>query len=233
MTAFDDLDFFRGDELIADPYPYLTTCASSAWWAEAHHAVMVTGYEEESGPDRHGHVLVLQLGDGTVPGFPSRSGRRRERAHRAAPRRAAVQRPDHDVRPAQAQGPPRPLMRPRTPKRLKENEDFMWRRRPPDRHVLHACRHRRRLRRALHAVRDRRSARRARGPPRDVPRAAPGRPPGRPARRREHRKLDARQPLEFLYDQLTAYVEERRREPWTTCSRSWPRPRSRTGRRPR
>ena len=51
--------------------------------------------------------------------------------------------------------------------------------------------------------------------------------------RREHRKLDARQPLEFLYDQLTAYVEERRREPWTTCSRSWPRPRSRTGRRPR
>ena len=22
MTAFDDLDFFRGDELIADPYPY-------------------------------------------------------------------------------------------------------------------------------------------------------------------------------------------------------------------
>ena len=51
--------------------------------------------------------LVGQLSDGAVPRVsgPPR-GRRRERAHREAPRRAAVQRPAADDGPAQAQGPP-------------------------------------------------------------------------------------------------------------------------------
>ena len=87
-----------------------TTCAGSARCGRDHHGVvMVTGYEEAVGLHRSGDVLVVQLGDGTVP-RPSRParGRRRERAHRAAPRRAAVQRPDPDVRSAQAQGPPGP-----------------------------------------------------------------------------------------------------------------------------
>ena len=126
------------------------------------------------------------------------------------------------------------LMRPPTPKRLKENEDFMWRRADRQIDTFLRTRH-------CELVGD------FAGPftlyviaePLGVPEAhhetfreqLQGGHQAR-RRRREHRPPRCAATLEFLYDQLTAYVEARG-EPWTTCSRSWPRPRSRTGRRPR
>ena len=48
MTEFDGVDFFRGDELIADPYPYFDHLRRQGpVHAEPHHGVMmVTGYDE-------------------------------------------------------------------------------------------------------------------------------------------------------------------------------------------
>ena len=48
MGEFDDIDFFRGDELIADPYPYFDHLRSGCpvQREPKHGVVMVTGYEE-------------------------------------------------------------------------------------------------------------------------------------------------------------------------------------------
>ena len=48
MTDFEAIDFFRGDELVADPYPYFDGLrAQCPVRREPHHdVVMVTGYDE-------------------------------------------------------------------------------------------------------------------------------------------------------------------------------------------
>src|SRR5580700_6744350 len=48
MSDFDGVDFFRGNELVADPYPYFDHLRSQCpVQREPHHGVvMVTGYEE-------------------------------------------------------------------------------------------------------------------------------------------------------------------------------------------
>ena len=48
MGEFDDIDFFRGDELIADPYPYFDYLRSACPVQREpnHGVVMVTGYDE-------------------------------------------------------------------------------------------------------------------------------------------------------------------------------------------
>jgi hypothetical protein len=45
MGGFDDVDFFRGDSLVADPYPYFEFLRERGpVWREPHHGVvMVTG----------------------------------------------------------------------------------------------------------------------------------------------------------------------------------------------
>ena len=47
MTDFEELDFFRGDELVADPYPYFDALRERCpVRREPHHGVvMVTGYD--------------------------------------------------------------------------------------------------------------------------------------------------------------------------------------------
>ncbi len=97
---------------VADPYPYFEFLrAECPVRREPHHdVVMVTGLRRgDRGAPRHRDVLVVQLGDRTV----SRASRSRSsattssRAHRAAPRRAADERPAPDARPARAHRAPR------------------------------------------------------------------------------------------------------------------------------
>ena len=48
MGEFDTIDFFRGDELIVDPYPYFDYLRAKCPVQQEpnHDVVMVTGYEE-------------------------------------------------------------------------------------------------------------------------------------------------------------------------------------------
>ena len=74
---YDALDFFRGTETVADPYPYFDWLrAQCPVHREPQHGVyMVTGYEEACRRlRRRRHVLVLQLGHrARSRAFPFRS----------------------------------------------------------------------------------------------------------------------------------------------------------------
>ena len=70
LTDYDAIDFFRGDELVADPYPYFDWLrAQCPVQREQHHDVMmVTGYDEAIAVyNDTDDVLVVQLADGPVP----------------------------------------------------------------------------------------------------------------------------------------------------------------------
>ncbi|MGE2726122.1 cytochrome P450 [Mycolicibacterium pulveris] len=134
MTTLDTLDFFHDDALIADPYPVLASMrATSPVLREPVHGVMVvTGYDE---------VLAV-VGDpetfsscnsttGFMAGFPvSLEGRDGAEV-------AALIEAHRDELPFSDQlpsfDPPKHtahrslLSRLITPKRLKQNEEFMWR----------------------------------------------------------------------------------------------------------
>jgi cytochrome P450 family 150 subfamily A5 len=130
MTDLESKDFFRDDELVADPYPYFETLRSTCpVHREPHHGVvMVSGYDE----------AVAVLGDaknfsscmsvtGPFPGFPvplegdDVSGL--IAAHRdeipMSDQIITLDPPTHTDHRALLMG----LI---TPKRLKENEAFMW-----------------------------------------------------------------------------------------------------------
>ena len=173
MSEIESQDFFRDDELVNDPYSYLAALRSKCpVRREPHHdVVMVTGYDE---------ALVV-LGDSTTfsscmsvtgpfPGFPvpleGDDVSELIEAHRDAipmsDQIITLDPPTHTDHRALLMG----LI---TPKRLKENEAFMWEladRRPgllPDRRPRRVHR---RVRRTVQPARHRRSARRARGGPR-------------------------------------------------------------------
>jgi cytochrome P450 family 150 subfamily A5 len=130
MTDFDAIDFFRDDDLVADPYPYFDHLRDGCpVQRETHHDVMmVTGYEEALAV-YHDPTVFSSCNSvtGPFPGFP-------------------VPLEGDDVSPLIEQyrdrlpmadqvitfDPPKHtdhrglLMRMLTPKRLKENEAFMW-----------------------------------------------------------------------------------------------------------
>ena len=221
MTDFEAMDFFRGDELVADPYPYFDALREQCpVRREPHHGVMmVTGYDEavEVYHDAGTFSSCISV-TGPFPGFPvPLEGDDVQRPDRAAPAtscRSATScrrwtRPMHTDHRAL-------LMRLITPKRLKENEDVMWR--LADRQLDEFLRRRRgrvhrRLRRPVHPARHRRPARRARG------RTGRSSPSTSRAGRRTAPAIGgtgqamAHNPLEFLYDRFATYVEDRRREP--------------------
>ena len=133
MTELDQLDFFRDPALVADPYPYMEAMrAGCPVRREPHHNVMVvTGYEE----------AVAVFGDsenfssctavtGPFPGFPVPiEGQGDDVSHIIAEYRDQLPFSDQVT----VMDPPKHtahralLMGLITPKRLKENEDFMWR----------------------------------------------------------------------------------------------------------
>ena len=199
VTDLDAADFFRGDELIDDPYPYYEHLRDRCpVTREPHHAVlMVTGYDEAIAiyNDTERFSSCNSVTARPVPGpltgdaagqrattWPQRRDRACIDAHRD-------ELPFSDQLPTF--DPPKHtahrglLMRLITPKRLKENEDFMWR--LADRQIDEFLATGDREFIAGYAqpfamLRGRRPARRARERPRDVPRgprrsaaSAPGR----------------------------------------------------------
>ena len=94
MTDFDSHRLLpRRQRCSSDPYPYFDHLRSQCpVRREPHHdVVMVTGYDEAMAVYHDtADLLVVQLGHRSVPRLPRPArGRRRQRADRAAPRRAA------------------------------------------------------------------------------------------------------------------------------------------------
>jgi cytochrome P450 len=128
----DALDFFRGSETIADPYPYFDWLrAQCPVHREPQHGVyMVTGYEEAfavyADPDTFSSCNSVT---GPFPGFPVPLEGRDDVSELIEERREELPFSDQII----TMDPPKHrdhrhlLMRQLTPKRLKENEDFVWR----------------------------------------------------------------------------------------------------------
>jgi cytochrome P450 len=135
MTDFDSVDFFRGKELTADPYPYFDHLREQCPVVrEPHHdVVMVTGYDE----------AVAIYGDttnfsscnsvtGPFPGFPVPLGGPGVSDVSDLIEQYRDDLPFSDQLPTM--DPPKHrehrglLMRLLTPSRLRENEEFMWER---------------------------------------------------------------------------------------------------------
>jgi cytochrome P450 len=134
MADFDAIDFFRGDELLVDPYPYFEALRGECpVRRETHHdVVMITGYDEAvSVYNDAENFSSCTAVTGPFPGFPvpleGHGGE--DISELIAEHRDRL--PMSDQLPTL--DPPvhtdhrALLMRLITPKRLKENEDFMWR----------------------------------------------------------------------------------------------------------
>jgi cytochrome P450 len=219
---FETVDFFRGDELIADPYEYFDWLrAQCPVHQESHHdVVMVTGYEEALAIAADtANFSSCNSPTGPFPGFSA--------AFEGDDAGAFIDQ-HRDELPFSDQiltfDPPRHtahrslLMRLITPKRLKENEAFMWRLsgRQLDEFVEHGngefiSGYGQPF--ALLVIAD------LLGVPEEDhelfrTRLGAGRHEdvGALGGTRDDDVL-ARNPLEFLYSQFTAYVEDRRRAP--------------------
>lgn len=130
MTDFEAMDFFRGDELVADPYPYFDALrAQCPVRREPHHdVVMVTGYDEavEVFHDARTFSSCISV-TGPFPGFPvplegdDVTALIEEHRHELpfSDQLPVLDPPVHTDHRAL-------LMRLITPKRLKENEASMW-----------------------------------------------------------------------------------------------------------
>ena len=131
MNDFDAIDFFRSDEMIVDPYPYFEALRGECpVRREPHHdVVMVTGYEEAlavfNDTDTFSSCTSVT---GPFPGFPvpivgddiSALIEQHRDALPMSDQLPTFDPPKHTAHRAL-------LMRLITPKRLKENEEFMWR----------------------------------------------------------------------------------------------------------
>ena len=131
MTDYEALDFFRDDGLLADPYPYFEAIrANGPAWREPHHdVVMVTGYEEAMSiySDAKTWSSCTAV-TGPFPGFPvplvGDDVSELIALHRdelpMSDQLPTLDPPVHtDHRSL--------LLRLITPKRLSSNEEFMWR----------------------------------------------------------------------------------------------------------
>lgn len=131
MKNFQDLDFFLGQELVADPYPYFDALREQCpVTREKHHNVMmVTGYDEAlevlNDAERFSSCISVT---GPFPGFPVAIDEYSDVETLIAEHRDSL--PFSDQLPAL--DPPTHtahrglLMRLITPKRLRENEAAMW-----------------------------------------------------------------------------------------------------------
>ena len=180
MGEFDTIDFFRGNELVADPYPYFDSLRQQCpVQREPHHdVVMVTGYDEAvSVYTNTATFSSCNSVTGPFPGFPvALEGDDVSALIEAAPRAAALQRPDPHHGPARAQGAPWAVDAPdHAEAPARERGLHVAARRPPDRRVRGAggVRVHRGLRRPVHALRHRRPPRGPRRGPRVVQGGAP------------------------------------------------------------
>jgi cytochrome P450 family 150 subfamily A5 len=220
-TDFDAIDFFRGNELVADPYPYFDWLRAQCpvQRERQHGVVMVTGYEEAIAVYNDTATFSsCNSPTGPFPGFPVTPEGDDIIAlieqHRGelpmSDQLLTFDPPVHTAHRAL-------LMRLITPKRLRENEEFMWR--LADRQIDEFI--------------DRGDGEFIRGYGQPFAMLAVADLLGVPERDHElfrerlgagsraetgaigstgHEAL-AQNPLEFLYEQFTAYIEDRRRDP--------------------
>lgn len=221
MGEFDDIDFFRGNELVDDPYPYFDSLRSACPVSREpkHGVVMVTGYDEAvSVYTNTATFSSCNSVTGPFPGFPvplegddvSDLIEQHRDELPFSDQLTTMDPPKHKAHRGL-------LMRLITPKRLRENEDFMWR--YADRQIDEF------IARGecefitdfagpftLYVIADLlgvpeedhewfREELQGGGHHREQGLGSTG------SRTLSH------SPLEFLYDRLTAYVEDRRREP--------------------
>ena len=221
MGEYDDIDFFRGDELIADPYPYFDHLRSGCpvQREPRHGVVMVTGYEEAVSVYTNTSTFSsCNSVTGPFPGFP---------VELEGDDVTEVIEQYRDELPFSDQittmDPPKHkahrglLMRLITPKRLRENEDFMWRHadRQIDEFVQRGeCEFIRDFAGpfTLYVIAD------LLGVPEEDHEWFRDQLQGGGHDREEGlgstgSRTMSHSPLEFLYDSLSKYVEERRREP--------------------
>jgi cytochrome P450 len=130
MSDIDDMDFFTGDQLLSDPYPYFDALRNECpVRREPHHGVvMVTGYDEVVGiyNDTQTFSSCISV-TGPFPGLPITPGSDDVTSlideHRdqlpMSDQLPTLDPPVHTDQRAL-------LMRLITPKRLRENEEFMW-----------------------------------------------------------------------------------------------------------
>jgi cytochrome P450 len=221
MSDFDGIDFFRGNELVADPYPYFDHLrAQCPVQREPHHGVvMVTGYEEAvSVYTDTATFSSCNAVTGPFPGFPvplvgddvSELIEQHRDELPFSDQLTVMDPPKHKAHRGM-------LMRLITPKRLKENEDFMWRH--ADRQIDEfaasgECEFIRSYAGpfTLYVIAD------LLGVPESDHEWFRQELQG--GHRRETQGLGStgsgslgHSPLEFLYDRLTTYIEDRRREP--------------------
>ena len=132
MSDYDRIDFFRGDELIVDPYPYFDFLREECpVKRESHHdVVMVTGYDEAvavyADPATFSSCNAVT---GPFPGFPvplvgDDVSELIDQYRDQLP--FSDQLPTFD--PPMHKAHRALLMRLLTPSRLRENEEFMWQR---------------------------------------------------------------------------------------------------------
>jgi cytochrome P450 family 150 subfamily A5 len=131
MTDFETMNFFRDESLVVDPYPYFDSLrAKCPVQHETHHGVvMVTGYDEACAvyADTDAFSSCNSV-SGPFPGFPvplvgDDVSELIEQHRDALP--MSDQLPTFD--PPKHRDHRGLLVRLLTPKRLKENESFMWR----------------------------------------------------------------------------------------------------------
>ena len=225
-TEYESIDFFRGDELVADPYPYFDWLrAQCPVQREQHHGVMmVTGYDEAIAVYNDTDTFSsCNSPTGPFPGFPVALEGDDVNAlieqHRAElPMSDQILTFDPPIHTAHRAL----LMRLITPKRLRENEEFMWR--LADRQIDELIAGGSASGRQAEFIR-------GYGQPFAMLVVADllGVPESDHALFRERLgagpsdetrgvgstgdKAMVHNPLEFLYEQFTAYVEERRRDP--------------------
>jgi cytochrome P450 len=220
MSDFDSIDFFRGDELIVNPYPYFDHLRKEApVQREPHHGVvMVTGYTEAVSVYNDNETFSsCNSVTGPFPGFPvplegddvSETIEQYRDQLPFSDQITTFDPPKHKAHRGL-------LMRLLTPKRLRENEDFMWQR--ADRQIdtflgkgscefiseyagpftLYVIAELLGVPDADHEW----FRQELQGEPR------PGQALGSTGS-----ETMAHTPLEFLYDRFTGYVEDRRRQP--------------------
>ena len=130
MTDFDAIDFFRGDELVADPYPYFDWLREQCpVRREPHHDVMmVTGYDEAIAVYNDTATFSsCNSPTGPFPGFPvplegDDVSARIEQHRVELPMSDQLLTFDPPLHTAHRGL----LMRLMTPKRVRENEESMW-----------------------------------------------------------------------------------------------------------
>ncbi len=222
LTDFEAVDFFRDDSVVIDPYPYYEYLRGQCpVHREAHQrVVMVTGYEEAIAVYNDTATFSsCNAVTGPFPGFPVPLEGDDVSAlideHRdempMSDQLPTLDPPNHTAQRAL-------LMRLITPKRLKENEEFMWRLADRQLDELTANGECEFISEyagpfAMLVVAD------LLGVPESDHEMFRGRLAGGGSRTVGSTGDDAlmHSPLEFLYEQFSTYVEDRRREPAATC----------------